>query len=145
MSVCDILFQNFDDLNGDFIIETLDYQSNNQLRSEYVNTIFTLYSKNQIWEGDVYIIGKFSDWQAKEEFRMSYDSKNQAYHADVLLKQGYYDYQYMIQYDDGTQDCRHYEGSHFGTINQYHALVYQRTFGKRYDQLIGVTTTISSF
>ena len=140
-----ILIQTIDDLNGDFIIETLDYNFDDPIRSEYVNTFFTLGVNHQVLDGDVYLVGSFTDWEAREEFRLSYDPLKQVYTAGVLLKQGYYDYQYMILHDDGTMDCSYFEGSHYGTSNQYHALVYQRSLGKRYDRLIGVATTTSNF
>jgi len=139
-----IVFQNYEDLNGDFIITTLEYP-NGHIRSEYVNTHFTIESRDQILDGDVYVVGAFTDWQPQEEFRLKYDLEKRVYYGSGLLKQGYYDYQYMIKYDDGTVDCEYFEGSSYVTDNQYHILVYQRTFAKRYDRLIGVTSVTSNF
>ncbi len=140
-----VLMQTFEDLNGDFIIENLEYAGDDDIRSEYVNVFFSLNSKNQILDGDVYVIGEFSDWQPREEFRLSYDPEKQIYHGSCLLKQGYYDYQYVILYDDGSTDIRYFEGSHYATSNHYHVLVYHRTFGPRYDKLIGIASISTTF
>ncbi len=133
-----VLFQNYEDINGDFLIQSLEY-NNPHIRGEYGNTYFTIYAPDQILDGDVYVVGAFTDWKPSDEFRLQYDKKKKVYHGNGLLKQGYYDYQYMIQYDDGTIDCEHFEGSHYATRNQYHLLVYQRSFKERYDELISVS------
>ena len=96
-------------------------------------------------DADIFVTGAFTDWQAREEFRLTYDFNKQIYHGSGLLKQGYYDYQYMIKYDDGTVDCQYFEGSHYATMNQYHVLVYHRSIGQRYDRLIGLSTITSNF
>ncbi len=134
-----ILFQNYQDINGDFITETLEYRSTEQ-RGEYLNVHFTLESFDQIRDGDVYVIGAFNNWRTTDEFRLNYDLEKKVYFGSGLLKQGYYDYQYLVQYDNGERDIEYFEGSHYATKNQYHILVYQRTFGKRYDQLISVSS-----
>lgn len=139
-----ILYQNYQDINGDFIVETLEYP-NSRIRSEYVTTNFTIESRDQILDGDVYVVGAFTDWQPIEEFRLQYDSENQVYYGSGLLKQGYYDYQYMVKYDDDTTDCEYFEGSNYATNNQYHILVYQRNYRERYDKLIGVRSISTTF
>ena len=133
-----------EDLNGDFVIDNLDYNEAN-IRSEYVNTFFSLASKQRIRNGDVYVIGAFNNWKPSESSRLSYDLEKQLYHGSLLLKQGYYDYQYVVQYDNGESDIQYFEGSHFSTANQYHILVYHRSFGERYDRLIGTTSIIKEF
>lgn len=139
-----VLLQNYEDINGDFIIETSEYP-NSRFRSEYVNTIFSIESEQQFRDADVFVVGAFSDWEPREEHRLKYDPQHKVYSGTSLLKQGYYDYQYMIKYDDGTLDCEHFEGSNFGTDNQYHVLVYQRNYKERYDRLIAVRAVSSGF
>lgn len=134
-----VLYQNYEDINGDFVIETSEY-SDDRIRSEYVNTYFTLESKDRVYDGDVYVIGAFTNWQADDDFRLEYDVKRKVYRGSSLMKQGYYDYQYMVKYDDGSTDCEYFEGSHYATRNQYHILVYQRSFNERYDELISVSS-----
>jgi len=137
------------------IIETSEYP-NSSIRSEYVNVYFTLDS-DRLFTGDfylsddaeemdrrntagVYVIGDFTDWQCKQEFRLGYNSKNKVYTGSALLKQGYYDYQYAVKHEDGSLDIEHFEGSHFAAVNQYNILVYQRSSRERYDELISVSS-----
>lgn len=134
-----VIYRNYEDLNGEFIIETLEYPSDH-IRSEYVNAYFTLESRDPIYDGDVYVIGDFTDWKCTDEFRLRYDHKRKVYHGSGLLKQGYYDYQYAILKDDNSLDIEHFEGSHYASLNQYHILVYRRSFKERYDELIAVSS-----
>ena len=58
------------------------------------------------------------------------------YETTLLLKQGWYDYQYG--YKDGNQfSTEAFEGAHFETENEYEVLIYFRNLGSRYDQLVG--------
>ncbi len=132
-----VIYRNLEDINGEFIIETLEY-NNDDIRSEYVNTYFTLESRDPVYNGDVYVIGDFTDWKCLEEFRLTYDAKRRIYHGNGLLKQGYYDYQYAVRYDDDRIDYEEFEGSHYASLNRYHILVYRRSFKERYDELISV-------
>ena len=64
---------------------------------------------------------------------MEYDELRQEYHADLLLKQGYYSYEFLQQ--DGL--TRRTMGSFFETENEYQVLVYYRQQGARFDRLTG--------
>ncbi|NJK94628.1 MAG: hypothetical protein HC905_06630 [Bacteroidales bacterium] len=56
----------------------------------------------------------------------------------MILKQGYYDYQYVfIPKSTGTFDESEIEGSFSETENSYFIFVYYKGFGERYDRLIG--------
>ena len=68
---------------------------------------------------------------------MEYDDINHQYHAAVMLKQGYYSYQYR-QEDGATART---EGDFYQTENEYSVLVYYRGQGARYDQLVGYSVT----
>lgn len=133
----------YNDLDGDYIIETLD-RADPDLEAEYVNVHFGLLDANPPIRGDVYVTGKFSDWRCLEEFRMSYDLKNQGYYGQALLKQGFYDYQYVVK-DGDKLDYDFYEGSLFKTTNDYLVLVYYRAFSERYDRLIAAYSLQSNF
>ncbi|MEY3367172.1 MAG: hypothetical protein RI973_327 [Bacteroidota bacterium] len=161
------------DLNGNFIIENSDESDRlyveqiaadpenlntsidaldlaemdvHDMQSEYINTFFTLYSPTRYEEEDVYIFGGLTDWQFKEEFRMTYNPAVSSYVAKIDLKQGYYDYLYaVVSKKDGSADFSVTEGSWYETDNNYTILIYFRPFGGRYDQLIGVRTFSSRF
>jgi len=139
-----ITYSSVNDLNGNYIIQSLEY-SQDHIRSDYVETSFAIENRDIILDGDVYLIGKFTDWKPVEEFRLKYDYDLQLYYGGGLLKQGYYDYQYVVLYDDETYDPSYFEGSNFATVNDYTILVYYRSLTGRYDRLVGISTLISDF
>lgn len=138
------ILTNLSDLNGNFIIETVEYNQDD-VRSDYVDVSWALESLQPILDASVYVVGKFCDWQPKEEYRLQYDATEGLYIGEGMLKQGYYDYQFMVEYDDGERDYTYFEGSHYATENDYQVLVYYRPLTGRYDQLIGVTSPKSNF
>lgn len=119
------------DYNGKFILQNFDYRDENF--TNYINVNFTLASK--FLPGNVYVMGEFNYWNANETNLMRYDSTRQQYHARILLKQGWYDYQYLIQ--SNNLPPYSIEGSHFETENSYEIFVYYRAFQPRADLLVG--------
>ena len=57
----------------------------------------------------------------------------------ALLKQGFYNYSYVVKTAQGLPDETALEGSYSQTENRYDVLVYFRPVGGRYDQLVGYT------
>jgi hypothetical protein len=119
------------DLNGGFTIDNLDYR--NVTYANYANVHFSLASKPI--PGDVFVTGAFTYWNLNDNNIMQYDSTRQQYHASFLMKQGWYDYQYVVR----SRELPPYylEGSHFQTENSYEILVYYRPFKPNADLLIG--------
>jgi len=126
------------DANGKFIL-TNSERRDPHISSDYANVIFSLDS-DEIYMKDVYVIGAFTDWQVREEFKMQYDASRNIYLGKALLKQGYYDYMYVTKDEDGILSCEDLEGSWFETENEYTVLLYYREFGSFYDRLIGSST-----
>lgn len=107
---------------------------NKDVTSDYANVSFRL--KSQKIVGDVYIYGGLTNWKISDEFKMSYDEYDEEYQHELLLKQAFYDYTYVVKYKDQV-DFTTLEGSWADTENDYLILVYARPFGSRYDRLIG--------
>ena len=107
--------------------------------ADYAWTHFKLVLDEPISNGNVYIFGALSDWQPQKRFQLHYDYEEKAYKAAVYLKQGVYNYQYVI-WEDGSAEIndQELEGNHWETENSYLILVYYRPFNARYDQLIGI-------
>ena len=59
------------------------------------------------------------------------------YEASLLLKQGWYNFEYVIKQSNGNLDFKALEGNHYETENDYLILVYYRDPRERYDKLIG--------
>jgi len=125
------------DANGFFIIDNFESRSEPKVSSEYCKVVFNLQSERE-FERDIYMIGAFSDWQAKEEYRLEYDAVKGLYLGAAYFKQGYYDYMFAMEQEDGFLDIDLIEGSSFETENDYQVLVYYREYGARFDRLVGV-------
>ena len=130
------------DLNGKFYIKSQEAR-NSKIESEYVYVNFKLKS-NFIDEGDVYIIGEFSNWEKNNEFKLEFDSINNSYNKSIYLKQGYYNYHYAINDTSFNYlDVASIEGTHYQTRNSYEIYVYFNDTNDRYQKLIGFTNALS--
>jgi hypothetical protein len=125
-------YSQYPDYDGGFVLDNLDY--GDAAFSNYAQVNFTLKS-GRAYPGNVFVTGAFNYWNLNDVNRMQYDSVQQAYVADILLKQGWYDYQYVIDSPDVPPYL--FEGSHFETENFYEILVYYRPFQPKADLLIG--------
>ena len=123
-----------EDANGAFYIRNSDNRENNST-SQYVHVHFTLRSPRL--EGDVFVNGVWTNDQLAAPYKMQYDEGAQCYRLSLLLKQGYYSYQYMWQKPNGQIATVPSEGSFYQTENRYQALVYYRKLGERADRLVG--------
>ncbi len=125
------------DLNGSRLIKN-DHASDSDLESDYMEVHFSLTPPDQVTNDNIYVFGSLSDWQCLPANQMIYQPETKLYEATILLKQGFYDYQYVL-YNKETQDidATFLEGSYLVTENDYHIFVYYRAFSSRYDRLIG--------
>ncbi len=124
-------YARYPDLNGQYVLANLD---NPQPHSaQYVNVRFTLQSPQL--PDSVYLSGAFTDWRLDESSLLVYNSEAGTYTADVLLRQGWYNYQYVVKSKQGVTNK--FEGNHYETENLYEILVYYRPFQPPADLLIG--------
>ncbi len=127
----------FEDINGNFVIETFD-DNDFDLKSDYANVLFSLYSPTELYDQDLYLFGGLTDWQLKPEFRMVYNPAINSYVGKARLKQGFYNYMYAaLPRGADHPDFEETEGDWFETKNTYTILIYFRPFGGRFDRLIG--------
>lgn len=125
------------DINGDFEIRTLQGTQDSAIEADYTRVHFSLSALAAIPNADLYILGKFNNYQREESARMQYNQGLNAYEATLLLKQGFYNYRYTIETPEGV-DPYAIGGSFAQTENRYLVLVYYRNFGDLNDRLIGV-------
>ncbi len=132
----------YPDINGDFVIRTL--QGDNVSReAEYTNIHFSLPYSEELGLDEVYIFGKHNNYALTEENKMTYNERNGMMEASLKLKQGFYNYKYVIQRANGQIDLNTIPGNFHFTENSYLILVYYRNFGDQYDSIIGVGSTNS--
>ena len=93
---------------------------------------------------DIYIDSDFTNRRLDAESRMTYDASTGTYHRAMLLKQGAYNYQYLVVPKNGTTGyTAPVEGDNYQTVNEYLILIYHRAPMARYDRLIGTSVIYS--
>jgi len=136
-------FISIPDINGEFIIDKQEAW-NPEIESEYVQVNFSLLENRKISYGDIYLIGRFTDWKIKENYKLQFNEISRKYECIALLKQGYYNYLYIVQnHSNKHTNLTFIEGSHYQTKNNYYIYVYYSEIGKNYEQLIGFKRTSS--
>lgn len=127
-----------EDQNGVYVVRSAD-DIDDATTAEYIVVHFFLQSP-RLQGGDVYVSGRWSGQTFNPDCKMEYDDVNREYHAALLLKQGYYSYEF-VQQDALTARTM---GSFFETENEYQVLVYYREQGARYDRLAGYSIVHNS-
>lgn len=114
--------------------------------AEYVKVHFSLDFPEQP-EADIIIEGALTDRRTDADSPgvMHYDRTSQRYEAVLTLKQGSYNYQYVVVPHNGDRRpiTGPVEGDNYRTANRYDIDVYYRRPGGRYDRLIGHTTVFA--
>lgn len=124
------------DRNGSYSIRNDEY-NDPWVTSDYLNTHFFL-RRSVPYEGQVYIFGELTDWQINPDFRLDYNPTYKRYEGEVLLKQGLYDYQYvLVKPGETVPDPGPIDGTHSRSENFYSVLVYFRGPTDRTDRLVG--------
>ena len=125
------------DFNGKYYI-AFQEGTKPDIDADYVNVYFTLLSDQVISGGKMYISGSLNNWAFDKKNLMTYNPEKKEYECNMLLKQGWYNYEYVLLKDgetDGTATL--FEGSHYETENDYIVLIYYRNPHDRYDRVIG--------
>lgn len=126
------------DINGRYKVEVQEGNRDN-VEADYVLVNFFLPWASPLTNGDLYVFGELSNWGYPEQNKMKYNYERFGYEANLYLKQGYYNYEYLFMKDGAkTGDVNFIEGSYFDTENEYTIYVYHRATGTDYDQLISV-------
>lgn len=125
-------YAQYEDINGNFYIINTDTGGSSE--SDYLYTQFTLALPEPI-AGDIHVVGKMNNYDLDENTKMEYNKRSNRYTNTQLLKQGFYNYKYVIQND--TLNVNYLEGNHFETENEYELFVYYSPPDLRGDLLIG--------
>ena len=123
------------DINGNFIVETLQGEDHH-IEADYSEVYFSLARQYGLNEEEIYIYGNFNNYKLTEENKMIYNPSLELYEGILLLKQGFYNYNYVRKLE-GQIDKLSITGNHAQTENNYLVLVYHRSIGALYDALIG--------
>lgn len=132
------------DINGNFVVTTL--QGRTPLtEAEYVWIHFSLAITKLQNNQSVHIYGNFNNYVIDESTKLTWNSRKRVYELPYLLKQGFYNYKYVLVNNDGTiEHAENIGGNFWETENEYQILVYYRRPGGRFDELLGVGQTNST-
>lgn len=131
------VYLNEKDINGAYIVRNRDYDDY-EVDADFAKVYFYLPMEEPLTEGNLYVFGELSNWQTSENNKMVYNYEKKAYQLMMLLKQGYYNYEYVFaDKEKEIFDPQFVEGSHHETENNYLIYVYIRGFGDEYDRLVG--------
>lgn len=134
-------FFQYKDMDGRFVIESQDPQViNYDTECDYTFIHFTLPLEAPLLGGTVNVFGALTGWNANKSNEMTWNFDNGAYELTLLLKQGYYNYQYAYVPKGSTvADLTNLEGSFWEAENDYQIFIYYRDMAGRYDRLVGYT------
>ncbi|NJB70766.1 hypothetical protein GGR42_001228 [Saonia flava] len=127
----------FPDINGDFVIRTLQGNDNSR-EAEYTQVHFSLPYTPEIGLDEVYVFGKYNNYDLNDENKMTYNEESGYMEAMIKIKQGFNNYKYVVKNGDGIIDLNSIGGNFHFTENNYTIIVYYRNFGDLYDSAIGI-------
>jgi hypothetical protein len=126
------------ELNGKYYIHIQEGRDS-ETDADYVYVYFTLPYDIPFTGGKVYLFGALTGWDCQKENEMIYNYESRAYELTLLLKQGFYSYEYAFLSDkQPVANPEIIEGSHYQTENDYLVYVYYREHTSRFDRLIGM-------
>ena len=124
------------DINGNFLITEIDAE-NPDIEADYAWIHFSLLLDDTFKDKNIYIYGNFNNYTIEENTKMNYDEYEGIYKNELLLKQGFYNYKYVVVDNLGKIDENLISGNFYQTENSYKVLTYYRELGARYDRIIG--------
>jgi Domain of unknown function (DUF5103) len=128
------------DFNGKYYIAFQEGKKPD-VESDYVYVYFTLPSDQMVSGGKMYVSGALNNWTFDKSNQMTFNAERKEYEYTMLLKQGWYNYEYVFLKDgESTGTATLFEGSHYETENDYSVLIYYRNPRERYDRVIGTVT-----
>jgi len=129
----------YKEMNGSYVVESQDdYIDDYDLECDYVFVHFSLDLGTILTGGTVNVFGALTDWNANKSNEMAWNFNESRYELALLLKQGYYNYQYAwVEEGSPTANLTNIEGSYWEADNDYQIFVYYSDIAGRYDRLIG--------
>jgi len=124
------------DINGGFKITVLDRQDPS-IEADYTYVHFSLLAE-EFLNQSVYVYGGFNNFSIIDDNKMTFNVEKGIYELSMLLKQGFYNYKYVVVDNDNTLFEGAVSGNFDETENNYKVIVYYRDLGARYDKIIGL-------
>ena len=139
-------YSTYKEMNGNFVIESQDRVTDFNTECDYEFVHFFLPMESQLIGGSVNVFGALTDWNVNKTNEMKWNFERAGYELTLLLKQGYYNYEYVYVPEGGKKvDSSNLEGTFFITENDYQIFVYYHDQASRYDRLVGFVIVNSAF
>lgn len=124
------------DINGGFKVTVLD-REDPSIEADYTYIHFSLLAE-EFLDKSVYIYGGYNNFSITDDNKMIFNPEKGVYELSMLLKQGFYNYKYVVVDRDDTLLEGAISGNFDETENNYKVIVYYRDLGARYDKIIGL-------
>ncbi len=125
------------DINGGFLTTALN-ADDTDIEADYVNIHFALKNGTSKPGESIYVVGGFNNYSMLPEYKMIYSRSSDSHELQLKLKQGFYNYKYVVVNDYDEVNQGGVSGNYDETENDYKVLVYYRGYGYRYDRVIGM-------
>jgi len=130
----------FPDYNGMYNISTTE-SINPSWQGDYASVYFTYIPPNGVPypSADLYLSAAFTGYAKTDQWKMKYNADKGMYEITAFLKQGYYNYEYLLKEQGGERKETRMEGNYWETENNYTVFLYYKSFTDRSEQLIGIS------
>ncbi|QCE41667.1 DUF5103 domain-containing protein [Psychroserpens sp. NJDZ02] len=142
ISRADLKYTYNPDINGNFFITALNADKP-ETEADYAWVHFALQYPKLDTGQTLHVYGNFNNYAIEPQTELRRETDDAIYSVAIRLKQGFYNYKYVIVDQDGHIDENTIGGSFWQTENDYKVLVYYRELGARYDKIIGLGETNS--
>lgn len=123
------------DINGNYVITALD-REDVDIEADYTQVHFSLLHPELFGEA-IYVYGNYNNYALTDANKMVFNPETGYYELSLKLKQGFYNYKYVIVNRNNELEEGAVSGNFDQTENNYKVLVYYRDLGGRYDKIIG--------
>lgn len=129
----------YEEMNGKYVVESQDPEIQDfDTECDYVFTHFSLKLESVLLGGSINVFGALTGWNANKSNEMTWNFDTNQYELTMLLKQGYYNFQYVyVPQGALVADATNIEGSFWETENDYQIFVYYKPPAARFDRLVG--------
>lgn len=134
----------YKDMNGLYWCTT--YESINPYwQGDYATVHFSFVppTQTEYKDKDLYLTGQLTNYEYTDANKMVFNAEKNMYEGTQFLKQGYYDYTYMLVDKNDPAQKGELEGNYWETENVYTVLIYYKSFTDQSDQLVGVAKVSS--
>lgn len=124
------------DINGNFLITALDTE-NVDIEADYTVIHFSL-QHPETFDKNIHLYGNFNNYAITADTKLTFSPDSGLYETRLLLKQGFYNYKYVVVDKNNNLNEGAISGNFDQTENNYKVLVYYRDLGGLYDKIVGV-------